>query len=272
MKKSAKSICVILSVALFLCMSIASVGASPTEYSINTVNCTATKDGAEIARASVGTEFTVEADRAPDDFVFDHWLVTYNGNTFTVEDTSPMTATMQEGDVTFEAVYVEEFIIPTHNAYFTLSSFVTLEGGGSFTHGSEFICKIIPYEGCEITEIKISVEGTELSEEQGHFSYDKSTDTLTVSEHNTVGDLNICVTSIPYNGIFGDANRDYLVNIKDATAIQKHAAEIVKLDDYSIYRVDVNFDGEINVRDATLIQKWTAGIDIGTSLGYPMLG
>lgn len=53
----------------------------------------------------------------------------------------------------------------------------------------------------------------------------------------------------------GDANDDGAVNIKDATAIQKHLAEIVTLDSLAVEISDINSDGKVTVKDATAIQK-----------------
>lgn len=58
----------------------------------------------------------------------------------------------------------------------------------------------------------------------------------------------------------GDANCDGSVNIKDATAIQKHVAEIEDLSAEGMMLADVNNDGVVNITDATLIQKHLVGI------------
>ncbi len=69
-------------------------------------------------------------------------------------------------------------------------------------------------------------------------------------------------------GILGDANYDGTVNVKDATHVQKHVANILKiwgLDNE--FLADANGDGEINVKDATVIQKYCARIDTGLNIG-----
>ena len=58
----------------------------------------------------------------------------------------------------------------------------------------------------------------------------------------------------------GDANLDCVVNIKDATLIQKHIAEIATIDQKAVDLADVDANGSVNVKDATLIQKFVAGI------------
>lgn len=60
--------------------------------------------------------------------------------------------------------------------------------------------------------------------------------------------------------LYGDVNNDGIINVADATLIQKHAADIIKLTDDQKKRADVNFDGVINVHDSTLIRKFAANI------------
>lgn len=58
----------------------------------------------------------------------------------------------------------------------------------------------------------------------------------------------------------GDVNMDGKLNIRDATAIQKHLAKIATLSDDALKLADFNGDGKVNVRDATTIQKAIAGL------------
>lgn len=58
----------------------------------------------------------------------------------------------------------------------------------------------------------------------------------------------------------GDVNQDGLLNVTDATYIQKYLAEIVDFDSLSKRTADVNHDGIINVLDSTEIQKQLAGL------------
>lgn len=58
----------------------------------------------------------------------------------------------------------------------------------------------------------------------------------------------------------GDVNMDSVVNIKDSTAIQKALADLIVLDEISLYSADYDGDTYINIKDATLIQKKLAGI------------
>ena len=56
----------------------------------------------------------------------------------------------------------------------------------------------------------------------------------------------------------GDVNLDGNVNIKDATLIQKHIAQLVEIDETGLVCADVNVDGNVNIKDATMIQKFVA--------------
>ncbi len=58
----------------------------------------------------------------------------------------------------------------------------------------------------------------------------------------------------------GDSNGDGKVNIKDATAIQKHLAEIIVMDNVSANISDTDSDYKLTIRDATTIQKKIAGL------------
>ena len=59
---------------------------------------------------------------------------------------------------------------------------------------------------------------------------------------------------------YGDADLNDVVNIKDATAIQKHAAALITLDGVALTLSDVTADNSVNVKDATAIQKFVAGL------------
>jgi len=68
-------------------------------------------------------------------------------------------------------------------------------------------------------------------------------------------------------GTSGDADTDGKVNVKDATAIQKHTASLISLSETGLVLADVDRNGNVNVKDATAIQKWIAGIDTGFAIG-----
>ena len=74
-----------------------------------------------------------------------------------------------------------------------------------------------------------------------------------------------------YVGILGDANEDSNVNIKDATAIQKHIAGLATLTETGTKLADVDASTIVNIKDATAIQKHIAGLDTGFPIGEPIV-
>ena len=70
--------------------------------------------------------------------------------------------------------------------------------------------------------------------------------------------------------LLGDANGDGIVNITDATEVQKHIAEITMLTSIGKIAADVNGDGNVNIVDATLIQKYLAGVSVEYPIGQIM--
>lgn len=69
---------------------------------------------------------------------------------------------------------------------------------------------------------------------------------------------------------WGDANCDGKINIKDATAIQKHVANLVLLSDEGrILSNFINKDTPLTVRNATDVQKYCAGLQTYADIGKP---
>lgn len=72
-------------------------------------------------------------------------------------------------------------------------------------------------------------------------------------------------TTYVEKGLLGDVTIDGKVNIRDATAIQKHLAKIKLLSDDALLLADFDQNEKLNIKDATSIQKFIAGlIDNGT--------
>ncbi len=67
--------------------------------------------------------------------------------------------------------------------------------------------------------------------------------------------------------LVGDVNMDGKVNIKDATLVQKYAADLLELDEVPLKLADVNTDTRVNVKDATAIQKAIADIKTSFVIG-----
>ena len=71
------------------------------------------------------------------------------------------------------------------------------------------------------------------------------------------------------SAIRGDADGDDSVTIFDATAIQRHLAEI-EVDGFSEDAADADGDGSLSIFDATAIQRWLASIPGNESIGQPI--
>ncbi len=67
-------------------------------------------------------------------------------------------------------------------------------------------------------------------------------------------------------GYIGDADTNDVVNVRDATAVQKHVAGVITLTEKATALSDADGNGKVNVRDATAIQKNLAGLDVKTNI------
>ncbi len=72
--------------------------------------------------------------------------------------------------------------------------------------------------------------------------------------------------------ILGDADQNGKVNVKDATTIQKHAADLLRLEGEGLAAADADGSGKVNVKDATAIQKHIADMETGFAIGEVMPG
>lgn len=71
----------------------------------------------------------------------------------------------------------------------------------------------------------------------------------------------------PFSYYLGDADLSGVVNIKDATLIQKYTAKLEPLTWQQLLAANVNHSGDANIVDATYIQKFCADIKIDINLG-----
>lgn len=65
---------------------------------------------------------------------------------------------------------------------------------------------------------------------------------------------------------YGDTNLDGVVNVLDATRIQKMGINMVEYDATEFMLADVNNDGRISIFDATYVQKYIAELNYNTAL------
>ena len=69
-------------------------------------------------------------------------------------------------------------------------------------------------------------------------------------------------------GVLGDVDANGNVNIKDATAVQKHVAGITAIKKDFLVLANADLSSDINVKDATAIQKWLAAFPIDYYIGH----
>lgn len=61
--------------------------------------------------------------------------------------------------------------------------------------------------------------------------------------------------------LYGDSDLNDAISVKDATLIQKHAAQLETLKGDALTVSDVDGSGTVNVKDATCVQKYLAKLD-----------
>lgn len=92
------------------------------------------------------------------------------------------------------------------------------------------------------------------------FSFNTSTNKLIVLYSSTAAAANEIAALGTDICKYGDSDLNGIVNVKDATTIQKHAASIITLEGIALIQADVTADDVVNVKDATSVQKFVAGI------------
>ncbi|MBR2716095.1 MAG: dockerin type I repeat-containing protein [Ruminococcus sp.] len=74
------------------------------------------------------------------------------------------------------------------------------------------------------------------------------------------GNVNECLRDDHNHYDIGDSNVDGVVNVMDATTIQRHLAQLNWISEENFYLADVDKDSIISIIDATIIQRFVAGM------------
>ncbi len=191
----------------------------------------------------------------------------------TISGGADVTAISEGGYLYSDGMYV--------GGNFKLDSGSLFASGGSVTAESEYY----PESGAIFAEGNINIIGgvlkasaTEVTQKEGSditiYSFGDIiiSDNLEVNDGKLVNgdevsyimqdsfDKPVVVREKGYAEL-GDVNFDEDINIKDATAIQKHLASLVIFDEEALALADFNEDGGVSIKDATAIQKFIAGLE-----------
>ena len=112
---------------------------------------------------------------------------------------------------------------------------------------------------CQITNNYETISGTAVIH-----GYDSSTAQLYAGNYNRTFML-IEDEPTVLGDVDGDANGDGIINIRDVTAIARHAAEYQNVKYFAAADVDGN--GKVEIADATLIQRYLAELPCFTGIG-----
>ena len=101
---------------------------------------------------------------------------------------------------------------------------------------------------------------------------DKLTDDNNGAGYTLEGNENYCTTEYTVTAkIIGDADRSGIVNIKDATHLQKFIALLVSDEEIDKETADTDKDNSIDITDATRIQKYLAEIKDTDNVGEEII-
>lgn len=105
---------------------------------------------------------------------------------------------------------------------------------------------------------------TKASDEQYHYTFSgwmPSVEAVTGNATYTAS-----YTGTP-RATLGDANGDGKVNVRDVTAIQRHASESELLTGDKLTAADVDGNGVVDIKDATAIQRYLAEFEGSYAVG-----
>ena len=187
-------------------------------------------------------------------------LGTVSGKTITVP---ARTAMVLVDKASFDARNIEEDTNPTTPQKSTVTWNTTKIKGfkdgtttEEYTSSAGMITKVVqPEDGYKIAYAQVINNGTDITST----AFNSSTNTI-----NFMRNGNATITLVAVAGgekhLYGDVDSNDVVDVRDATAVQKATAGIINLDEIQEKAADVNGDKIMDVRDATLIQKKCASI------------
>ncbi len=145
-----------------------------------------------------------------------------------------------------------------------ITPYVTVGEAGSYTVVDPIDRPTIPTEATTTPIITqpTTAEKTEPTTEKTEPTTEKTEPTTEKTEPTTekAEPSTAPITTDPESYLYGDADLNGQVNIKDATLVQKYASKQATLTDKALMQANVTGDEAVNVRDATSIQKKAANM------------
>ena len=130
---------------------------------------------------------------------------------------------------------------------------------------------VIPTETTAVTEptettTEATIATTVLPTETETMVPTETTTVTTEPQETTTEDI---ITTVPeaLEYVYGDANSDNSITIKDATLVQKFVAFLVDAESINLKNADCNIDSKVSVKDATCIQKYLAKLSGFANVG-----
>ena len=136
------------------------------------------------------------------------------------------------------------------------------EAGVKYTEGEDFTLtyyQVIEGADGELTEIEVA---------KGNIKDIGTYAVVAKPTGNGVLSGDACAQFVVNPPILGDVDGNGVVDIRDVTAIQRHASEFNAVPCFEAADIDGN--GVVDIQDATLIQRFLAEFDVPFTIGQPI--
>jgi len=133
---------------------------------------------------------------------------------------------------------------------------VNLKNGFDFTETRPLVT--VKFKVLKDGDANIDISVICLDDVDGKFYFDYG---VAVEQVPGYFEFEPVVTNLAYY-VLGDSDQDVKITVKDVTAIQRHIAKIISLDDTALKAADADQDGNVTIKDATVLQKHIAKINL----------
>lgn len=196
---------------------------------------------------------------------------------YTAESFAPFDAAFREAAVVFNSATTQEEIDSVQEKLSAAFDALVPVNEPAVTDSTNATEATKSTEATEATATTVATEPTSSTFDEPEESTALPVHTETVPETSTeavevtsseVKDTTPTETvNVKSSYILGDADENLKVNIKDATALQKHIAKLTELSQVGCMAGDTTEDGKLNIKDATEIQKYIANLPSNENIG-----